>query len=372
MKQILFPILLFASTIFAADTTAVDTSFQRFGGVPVIAFSEETGWQLGALGMVFFRSIGPRDPGSQTDVAAIWTTKNQKRFVLNPTIALMKGDARLDIEFQYKDWPGYYWAGGNTPSDSALPYDMNMYWVQGNILFSLIELSSLPTPVRNHLELGVELDYEKNSAQFRSPDSASLANHPEAFPASAPSNVGGMRGGLGWSMQWDERDHDNWPRNGVMIWARQLFFNKAIGSDWNFIDTKLDVRGFLPTPLEGAWCMAGYWEGVKGDAPFDRMAMPDGTYHLRGLEKGRLRDRQQMIYQGEWRVPLFWRFSAAAFGEAGKVGPYFGKLWENNYHYAFGVGGRFTMNTQRKLNIRGDLAWVDGGIGMTIYYREAF
>jgi len=369
-RPLLLLILGFLGLAFSEEVP--DTNFQRFGGVPAVAYAEETGWQLGALGLVFFRPTGPRDPGSQLDIAAIFTTKNQKRFVFSPDIALWGGLVFYESSWQYFDWPGKYWSGGNTPTDSALTYNMHMWMASGNFKIPLQPLAELPQVLRDHVEGGLEYDLENNHAHMNIPDSAKIAADPQSYPQSGPTRMGGNRVGLGYGLIWDSRDHDNWPRSGSFAWFRQRIYRKEIGSAWNFYDTRIDLRKFVPTPLKGAWCMSSFWESLGGDVPFDRLAMPDGTYHMRGLEKGRLRDQQQWVLQGEWRVPLFWRFSAASFAEAGKVGPYFSELMRNDFHYAYGIGGRMALNPKRKVNIRGDLSWVDGGIGMTIYFKEAF
>lgn len=340
------------SSTVAADAAKPDTSFQRFGGVPALAYTEETGWQIGALGLVFFRPTGPRDPGSQLDVAVIYTTRNQKRFVISPEINFLGGALKWEPTLQYKDWPGSYWLGGNEPENSAYSYDMTLWQFSG-------ELTASPEVIPS-LSLGLEYDLEKNETDF------------EDSVLNTGVRRGGDRLGLGWILGWDTRDHDNWPQRGFFLEGRQLIFREEWGSDHNFQVMKLDARTYFPTPLAGAWGMAAYWEGVRGEVPFDRMAMPDGVYRLRGLEKGRLQDKQQLVFQGEWRVPLAWRFSAAAFAEAGKVGPYASELMRNDFHYAFGAGGRIALNPKRKVNVRADLAWVDGGIGMTVYYKEAF
>jgi len=357
---------------WAQEASAIDTSFQRFGGLPALAYAEETGLQYGALVMMFFKPIGPRDPGSQADFAVIFTTKNQKRVVLSPQIALWNGKLRFEPELQYRDWPGFYWGSGNTPTDSSLSYNMTQWQLEGDLQAVLEDFSWLPQLVQKHVELGFEYDFEKNRTKFNPHPALDSTWTSNPYPT-ASTSLGGNRMGLGWNVKWDSRDHDNWPRHGSMAWVRQVYFSKALGSDWDFMNTKVDLRTFLPTPLGGAWGMCAYWEGVRGDVPFDRLSQPDGTYHLRGLIKGMLRDREQAVLQGEWRVPLFWRFSAASFVEAGTVGSYFSKLWENSPHYVVGLGGRMALNVQRKVNVRGDLSLVDGHhLGLTIYYKEAF
>jgi len=51
-----------------------DSSFQRWAGVPVVAYTEETGWQLGVLGIAFFKPDTGARYGDQVDAALIRTT----------------------------------------------------------------------------------------------------------------------------------------------------------------------------------------------------------------------------------------------------------------------------------------------------------
>lgn len=360
-----FPLL--ASLLAAAASAdavqgAADSSFQRFGGVPALAYAGETGWQIGGLGMVFLRPTGPDDPGSQIDAAAIWTTRGQYRMVIAPDLAFRGGRTRWRSSWEFRHWPGRWWSGGNEPTDSCLRYDMDRWRADGDVRWL----------VAPRVRLGLEYELERNEASFRDPDSTSVAERPGAFPLSPPERMGGDRVGLGWSAEWDGRDHDNWPTRGAFARFRQILDRKEWGADWDFLRTSVDLRGYVPAPLGSVFAFAGWWEGVAGDVPFDQLAAPDGTRRLRGLVKGRLSDRQELTMQGEVRAPLFWRFGATAFVEAGKVGEDAGELAAGEFHWAFGLGGRLALNPSRKLNVRGDLAWVDGGPGMTIYYKEAF
>lgn len=360
--MMLVPVLATFLAASASDSSRPDSSFQRFGGIPALAYAGETGWQIGGLGMVFFRPTGPADPGSQVDFAAIWTTKGQYRLVLSPRIAFAGGTVRWTSGWEYRHWPGEYWAGGNDPTDSSLAYDMDYWRAEGDVGYLLVP----------RVRVGAEYDLQDNATDFRGPDAESIGKRSEAFPAAPPQNVGGRRVGLGWNAEWDGRDHDNWPRRGTYVRAKQLVYQEAWGSDWSYGRTSLDLRGFVPLPLGCVGAASAWWEGVFGDVPFDQLAMPEGTKRLRGLVKGRLADRQELTLQGELRAPLFWRFGATVFAEAGEVGKDAGELAEGRFHWAFGIGGRLALNPARKLNVRGDLSWVDGGPGMTVYYKEAF
>lgn len=346
-KIAIYSLLLFS--ILSADTT----QFQRFSGIPVLAYSAETGAQFGAMGMLYLKPFSANDPGGQIDLALIGTTNKQKRAVFTTQYWANNGNWRLEHELEYRDWPASYWQGGNSPLDSVQNYRMN------SLCFYTEALRKV-----NIWRFGALTDLEFNKTRF---NESSLET---------PTNKGGKRMGVGYIAQIDTRNNENWPEKGVLIGYQQTLFLKALGGDWNYSAQKLDLRAFLSGPTlffdKSAFAFASLWEGVLGRAPFDRLSTPNGTHHLRGLEKGRLSDRQFWVLQSEWRVPLFWRFSGVSFVEAGKVGPHFGELLQNPFHYAFGVGGRLALNQSRKVHVRGDLTWVDKGIGLTVYYKEAF
>lgn len=312
----------------------------------MLAYSEETGLQYGAMGMLYLKPFSAMDPGGQIDLAVIGTTRGQKRSVLTGTYWLANGTWRVEQDVEFTDWPAYYWEGGNHPQDSAYAYRMKFLQSAHQFLRKI-----------GDFRLGLELDLEWNQTTME---------------ADLGLNQGGRRMGAGYSLQYDTRDHENWPRRGVLAWWKQAAYSPWIGSEWTFVDEVLDLRAFIPGPWQSAWGFASYWEGVLGDAPMDRLAAPDGTYRMRGLEKGRLSDRQQWVLQAEWRLPLFWRFYGVAFAEAGKVAPNFGELLQEDFHPVLGIGGRMSLNTDRKVHVRGDLSWVDGGIGLTVYYKESF
>ena len=80
-----------------------------------------------------------------------------------------------------------------------------------------------------------------------------------------------------------------------------------------------------------------------------------------------------MIWQMEFRRPLFWRLGGVIFGEALQTGPYFSEMFRRQLHYSVGFGGRLALNRSEKLHARGDISLIDGKhLGLTIDLREAF
>lgn len=94
---------------------------------------------------------------------------------------------------------------------------------------------------------------------------------------------------------------------------------------------------------------------------------------MRGYYQGRYRDNNMAVIQAEYRIPLFWRFGAVAFGDIGNVAPAPGQLNFTDLKYSYGGGLRVAMNKAEKLNLRGDFGInAKGTGGFYLQLGEAF
>lgn len=355
MRLFLFVVLGVASLGWS-QTSSTDSVSRRYLLVPFGGYSEETGAQIGGLGMYFLPGGTGDGKGSSLTASAVFTTRGQRMAMLGPTFVLDGGRTELSTFSKYSDWPGNYWMGGNAPSALSEGYSMTSVGVRGSALFSADYLG-LPDQIRG----GVLHDVERNSTEFGSD-----------ARVNAGLRMGGWRVGIGPVLQWDTRDHKGGPTRGALVSLGTVFFDDSWGSDWNFSKTTLDLRGYQAIGSRCVLALGAMWERVDGDVPFDRLAMPDGVSRLRGVEKGWLRDRQQFVAQSELRFPTPWWISGVAFAEMGKVGDDFEELAGNRFHYALGGGVRLPVNRERRLNFRLDLAWVGDGMGAAASFGEAF
>lgn len=359
--QALFLLGLILSEVSATPADGRDSAFRRFNALPVAGYSTETGLQVGGLGILYFKPEDSGDRGSEIDVAAMATTRGQKCLVVAPTLSTGANGLVYRSAWKILDWPAKYWGGGNHPVAQDVALRMDMWTATGELEASLRRISPLPQALRDNLRPSLLYDLERNRTDL---DSAPGLAH--------PAHVGGDRTGVGAGIAWDSRDQENWPRNGSYARVTRIEFLSALSGDWNFSDTRLDLRTFFPAPWSGAWAFSSFWEGVQGSVPFDRLPAPDGTMRMRGLERGRLRDRQQWVLQGEGRFPVARRFAVVGFLDAAKVGAEADFLWREQFHYALGAGGRYSLNPERGVNLRLDLAWVDNHTGATLSFKEAF
>src|SRR5690606_24132468 len=106
--------------------------------------------------------------------------------------------------------------------------------------------------------------------------------------------------------------------------------SKFLGSDLNYQKWILDARKFFPLSPKSELGINGYVEFSNGEVPFNQMALIGGTKRMRGYYEGRYRDNHLILFQTEYRFPVWWRFSGVVFGGAGAVA---GSLNEFNPEY---------------------------------------
>lgn len=332
--------------------------FQRWTALPVLAYSEETKLQFGAMALLFFKPESENVLGSSLDLAVFGTTRKQLQTLFSPDLYLLHGQIHMDIEFTYRNWVAHYYGiGNNSDFDKYLVYDMTRYYLWVPIETNLFLPQSL-----SFLKYGALVHLEYNEIDFRNGDNDLVQ----------PATKNGWRSGLGYSLALDTRNHPNLPDHGFYAYWKQIFYTKAFGGP-SFISQELDLRGYTYLFWKTSFALGLLYQMNFGDVPFDMLATPDGVKRFRGVDRGAFSDRQAFVWQAELRRPLFWRLAGTIFYETTKVGPYFGALYREKWHHAFGFGGRLALNKNERVFARCDFSLIDGKhFGLSIYIREAF
>lgn len=357
----LFYILFFLTPLFAQETQEKSKSgegnFQRFTALPVLGYSEETALQYGAMAIIFLK---PSFEGGQTgelDFTVYGTTKKQLTAMVSPQFFLFHDRVDGFVDFYYKNWVTDYFGVGNDPDmDVFRPYDKESFYVDGvlqtNLLFPLWLM---------YMKYGVSFHFEKTKIDFK-----------EDGEVAKPDVNNGFRNGLGYRLAFDSRDNANWARHGFLMEWQHDFYSKSMG-DCSYVRQTLDIRGYSEFIWNTSMAVGLLWQRVSGNVPFDKLTGPDGYSRFRGVEVNYFSGRQSLFLQTEFRKQLFWRLAGNIFFEGGKVGDYFGDLWNNKWHYGLGFGGQFALNKSERLYARGDISLIDfKDIGLTVYIREAF
>jgi hypothetical protein len=172
------------------------------------------------------------------------------------------------------------------------------------------------------------------------------------------------------TLQYDTRDSQFYPTEGLYALAKVAVGREGLGSDLDYEKYSIEANHYLS--LSDASVLASriavYY--AAGDAPFFVYPAFGSGADLRGYQTGTYRDRFLLAAQTEYRRRLTNRFGAVAFAGIGTVAPDFGE-W--NYTLgSIGAGLRYPLGRQNDINLRFDVA---KGRDDTMWYlglREAF
>ena len=350
MKAVLFSILIL---FFAIHLQASEKPFQRFSALPVLAYSEETSLQYGAMLLLFFKPVEGGTQVSTIDLVALGSLENQYQLRTKPHFYFLGDKLFLPSEFSISKWCGSIYERSAEGSFDPLD-DYENFHFYGKLPFEMNFGIPNSLPVRYGLVF--ETDYRENTL-----DSAWQIS--KRFQD-------GFFAGVGYSLAYDSRDNFNWPMRGFYARFEENFYF----GDFSFHREKLDFRTYFPIIWNTTFSIGALWQQSRGSSiPFDYLSGPDGTARFRGVDSHIWNDTQAMIWQFELRKTLFWRLAGTIFFETLQSGPHFGKLFSNQIHTSVGLGGRLALNRSEKLYARGDISLIDGKhIGLTIYLREAF
>ena len=329
---------------------------QRWAAFPVIASSKETGLQLGGMLFYFFPVDQPGKQASSIDMIVFGTTKGQYVLQVAPNIFFDDGRYRLNAMVGRSIWQANYYGIGPDSPGVAEKYKSSL------LLGSL----TLERRFSDAFVLDILGVYDKSRTTVQSGGVLATGNVPGA--------TDGTYNGMGVEGGYDTRDNTNAPTEGVVARYRYVNYTAGLGSDLAFSQQNWDFRYFRKTDIvrESVLAVAGTVRRAYGDVPFRYLSSPDGTFILRGIENGRYRDNDMLALQSELRAPIHGRFSGSVFAEAAKVAPTLGAMGASRLLTSIGVGFRYALNPSQRFNVRGDIAWVDHGMGMIINVREAF
>jgi outer membrane protein assembly factor BamA len=171
---------------------------------------------------------------------------------------------------------------------------------------------------------------------------------------------------------WDTRSDQFYPRGGWLVSADINISDTALGSDTDYVKYKLSYNGYRAIGERNtlAWRLAG--ETVTGNPPFFAWPWYGSGVDLRGYTPGTYIGKSLLAAQAEWRWQATFRLGLVAF--AG-VGGSYGKVAlfnQDNFLPAGGLGLRWRLTKQNRVNFRIDYAWGKDDEVLLISAGEAF
>jgi len=184
--------------------------------------------------------------------------------------------------------------------------------------------------------------------------------------------AGGSVSSIGPTLLLDKRDGVYWTKKGSYLEIGVRFSGRATLSDYSLIRQSIDYRRFIPIRENSILGFQLFESAIWGDVPFFEYPIIGGSKLLRSYYQGYLRDNVLILAQAEFRGPLFWKFSYAAFIGIGTVSPSFGKLASQRYWPSYGAGIRFPLVKDAGINLRLDYAFGREVSGLYLTFGESF
>lgn len=303
--------------------------------LPVLARTEETGWQVGGLKM---------HVNDETDSRTYWAglaTEN-KQFLLKWQYH-QPHQYRLGVSTEY--WPANVYTS-NDDSAIAEKYTLQRQSIKAKRLRPL-NFAHYKTRRKTPYQWGFEV----------------LANYDEIEWSTSQVNQTtdeGFSSLFGLLFQRDTRSHIDWPTHGNFLES------KVSVSTHNYTQVSTAWSYFTPMPAKSVLALKSSVSKQYGNVPFLYQLSPDGDHILRGAENGRFRTKQLISLQAEWRQPLFWRLSSNIFADFVFIDEQYTLL------KSFGIGGRFAALPEKKINLRADIGMINNDLGFVINLGEAF
>ncbi|WP_345248152.1 BamA/TamA family outer membrane protein [Nibrella saemangeumensis] len=312
--------------------------------LPLALRSIETDWSFGLAGSFTFR-LSKADTAARTSnlqALALYSVRRQFISVLNGATYFPGERYILNHQLSYSYFPDKFWGLGKlTPDSNEENYIFRQYYIYLHLQRRLV--GKLFAGLLYEYQRLLKIDYLAGGL-FDRQDVTGRYSYAVS--------------GLGASLTYDTRNNAFASDRGTLM---QISFNNflpALGSDFRYTNVVLDLRKFIPLHRRQVLALQAYGYFTAGEVPLRSLASLGGATNMRGYYDGRYRDKNQLVFQSEYRVPLFWRLGAVVFANAGNVAGRLDELNLHNVKYSYGGGLRFALNKTERLNIR-----VDYGIG---------
>ena len=328
--------------------------------LPIISRSIETSWAFGVATSVTLKHRYADSLSRTSNVQSILLYSLRKQMVaaINGTIYFPHEKYILNGQLSLSSFPDKFWGVGQIASaNKEEAYTFKQYYIYAH----------LQRRIRPNLYIGslyefqnvFEINYEKNGLFDQQ-----MVTGRNAYKTS----------GLGGSLTWDTRNHAFTPGKGLLLQYRMNHFGQYLGSDYSYTSFVLDTRKFFTTFKNQVLALQAFGSFNAGkQVPLRSLSSLGGANSMRGYYNGRFRDKNQIVFQAEYRAPIYGRFGLVAFGSTGEVSPSLSKFSVDNFKFSYGMGARFTLSKKENLNLR-----IDYGItqnkesGFYIQLGEAF
>ncbi len=322
---------------------------------PIPGYSPQLGWSLTLAGFYFLDERKAEGPPPSTLGGFAFASDNGSYMAgLGGRFHLQEDRVRLKAGIGYMDLRYRYYGSSLPDNETGVSLDILQ---DGPVYFA-----SASARVWRRLYLG---------AGF-------LGGSIDARPRLARDNTGFFDpvfgvdlAGLMVPVEWDSRDHEQFPRSGTYVKGRAVAYRQGLGGDFDADILQLAFNRYLPVRDSDVVALRAFLRTSDGDVPFFLLSTFGGDTDLRGYPSGRYRDRMMYALQGEYRWQLNERWVLTGFAGFGEVAEDLGDFGKDLLP-AGGAGLRFVLSQKHRMSLSADVAVGKHGAEFYLGIGEAF
>jgi len=323
---------------------------------PIPGYSPQLGWTL-ALGGAYFlnEQVEGGPPPSALGGFVFGAENGSSAYGIGGKFNFMNDRLRLAAGAGYADIRYRYYGVGNDQNILGVSLDL----LQNGPLY----FGSASMRVWKRLYLG--FGYAWGNVETR--PRVVLEEPASVFDPVLRLDIAALR----IPIEWDSRDHEQFPRQGWHITGTTSLFRETLGSDFDAETFEIAANRYVPMRDEDVLAFRGYVRSSGGDAPFFLLSTFGGSKDLRGYPSGRYRDKMMYAVQAEYRWHVRERWILTGFAGVGEVAENLGDFG-SNFLPAAGVGARFVLSERHRVSLSADVAVGDDGTEFYFGVGEAF
>lgn len=330
----------------------------RIIAAPIAYYTPETNLAFGGAGSYIFRMGGCKDntrPSSVSPVT-IYTLNKQFSVQLKADLYFKNNDFRMETEVKMQKYPDkFYGIGSATLKEAEEAFTSR----STNFYLSFFK------KIAKGLYVGLKYHFTHWSITETEADGQLIGGE-------VTGSMGGTISGLSLLVNRDSRDNIFFPMKGEFFQLNAGTYKEFLGSDFDFSEFKLDLRKYFTLFSNHVFAVQFLAHAQSGSVPFMNLAKMGGENNMRGYFAGRFRDKNLLVFQAEYRLPLVWRLGLVGFAGFGNVAEKFSQLNLGSLKPSYGVGLRFLFDKKEKIQVRMDIGFGKGTSGFYFSIFEAF
>ena len=332
----------------------------KFLVYPTVGYAPETSLEIGLSWLLLFYAKNDYEQNrlSEINLFSFFTLNRQYGLWFDHAVYGDQDKWFFLGKLRFQRFPLLYFGiGPETEGDNPILIDARYQLIRERVL----------RKIRQDLFIGLEFDFQR-------------LHQPEFERAPLPDPIGSTGStnfGLGIGLVYDNRHNVLNTREGLFAEIAWLNYHPSLGSDFSFQAVYWDTRWFYPVTKDKKQILAiqGIGTFIKGEVPFNQMALLGGEQMMRGYYTGRYRDKNYVAAQAEYRFlpfPFSKRLGAAGWLSGGIVAPEVKGLSIRNFVPAGGLGIRYLLFPQKDIFVRLDFGLTAEGPGIYFFTGEAF